>query len=301
MEPDKLSSYGNKRGICFSGRHPLSAKDFSAFDSSKIAWWYNWSPQPQVPDTKMDFIPMLWCFRGDAAPKIEAYCNEHPHVRYLLALNEPSQKKQANISAQDAARQWPILEALAERCSLYLVGPQLCYSETGESPADWFNAFLVAYRAIHGGRTPRIDALGCHCYSPHNLPVVLDILKPFGKPVWLTEFAHGKARTVEEQKCSMTRFVAECEARPEVVRYAWFLGRSENPLFSLLSADEGVLTELGLHYMSLPTSLSTTASGLTVAMTGVVASSADAMPTSLLAACDVAVAPTSTQCSLCPT
>ncbi|WP_228559678.1 MULTISPECIES: glycosyl hydrolase [unclassified Myxococcus] len=52
----------------------------------------------------------------------------------------------------------------------------------------------------------------------------------------------------------MTERVAVCERREDVFRYAWFTGRWTNaPCFASLSGAAGTLTELGEHYLSLPT------------------------------------------------
>ena len=61
--------------------------------------------------------------------------------------------------------------------------------------------------------------------------------------------------TVAKQKSQMSDMVAVCEARADVFRYAWFTGRwsPDLHLTSLLAAPE-VLTELGQHYLSLPSS-----------------------------------------------
>ena len=51
----------------------------------------------------------------------------------------------------------------------------------------------------------------------------------------------------------MAEMVAVCENRADVFRYAWFTGRmNDDPHFSSLLNEEGKLTELGQHYLSLP-------------------------------------------------
>jgi hypothetical protein len=250
-----------KRGVCFGSEEHLSPADIAAVSASGIAWWYNWHTSPKVagrPDssTSIDFIPMMWNFKADVL-KVEAYCKEHPSIRHILVLNEPSQEKQANTTPEYAARNWPVWEALAERCGVSLVGPQLCYGQMAgfEKPRDWLAAFIASYAALHGGREPRIDAIGYHFYGTRGLSQHLDDLASFGKSFWVTELAFWKASTLEEQKRWMTRAVAECESRPDVDKYAWFIGRSKDrPLLSLLSEEEGELSELGRHYVSLPSS-----------------------------------------------
>uniref|UniRef100_UPI0028A286F2 glycosyl hydrolase n=1 Tax=Pseudomonas sp. TaxID=306 RepID=UPI0028A286F2 len=48
-------------------------------------------------------------------------------------------------------------------------------------------------------------------------------------------------------------YVQSLESRSDVFRYAWFSGRVDNDVHhSSLLANDGMLTELGRHYISLP-------------------------------------------------
>jgi hypothetical protein len=182
---------------------------------------------------KIDKIP-------EKTPAIMEYKARCPQARYLLVLNEPNHKGQANTTPQEAAQLWPQLEELARECCMDLVGPQLCYGhmEGYESPVSWLNAFIAEYKARNGDRYPRIDALGYHFYGSHGLRKHLDDLKCFGKPLWVTEFAYYHAMTLEDQMQWMTKAVALCENRTDVVRYSWFIGRAdEKPLIRLRNGE----------------------------------------------------------------
>jgi hypothetical protein len=261
--PAAAQARSAKRGIAYDIATPA---DLAAL-SSGVAWWYNWAPEPHRdlgppgPAARaMDFVPMMWNEHADAA-RVEAYLRAHPSVRHLLVLNEPNLVGQANRSPAAAAAIWPVFEAIAARSGVGIVGPAITWGTMPghEDPVAWLDAFIAAYRAAHGGRAPRIDALAFHWYD-YGLDAQLSRLEKYGKPFWVTELANwhdlpGGARidSVEKQKAQMTEMVAVCERRADVIRYAWFTGRwSPDPHHTSLLAADGVPTELGRHYLGLP-------------------------------------------------
>ena len=252
-----------KRGIAYD---LASAADLAAL-SPGLSWWYNWSAQrntaaPADAGSRygMDFVPMLWNDNFDDAA-IEARLKADSSVRHLLVVNEPNLTDQAHLSPQQAAQLWPRFEALAARTGVKIVGPAITWGTLPgyADPVVWMDAFIAAYQADHGGRSPQIDALAFHWYD-YGLNDQLDRLLKYGKPFWVTEFANwhngdGSAQIDSEDKqiAQMTEMVKVCESRADVLRYAWFTGRWANDVHhtSLLAAD-GQLTALGRHYLSLP-------------------------------------------------
>jgi hypothetical protein len=242
----------NKRGVCFSHKNPPSSADLQVLAEHGVSWWYNWGSSG-LQSSNIDFVPMLHSCSSDIR-KVEAYVDANPSTRFLLVLNEPNHLKQANATPHDAAKKWPEWEALADRLGLNLVGPQLTYGKMKgfEQPDIYLDKFIEEYCVLNDGRTPRIDALGYHFYGQHGLRGHLNNLHRFGKPIWLTEFAHFHADTVEEQKAWMTKAVALCEERADVVRYAWFIGRASSEKTFTLLEEDGSLNDLGAHYVGLP-------------------------------------------------
>ncbi|MFY2557777.1 glycosyl hydrolase [Corallococcus terminator] len=253
-----------KRGIAFD----LATPEDLAAVSPGVSWWYNWSPRPHanVPTDfrtryGMDFIPMLWNGDFDAA-RIETMLRDNPHIEYLLLLNEPNLRDQANMSPQAAARLWPRYESVAANTGVKLVGPAMNWGTVSgySDPVVWLDAFFATYRAENGNREPRIDYLAFHWYD-YGLDGQLNRLTKYGKPFWVTEFANchqqqdgAQIDSVAKAKAQMTEMVAVCERRADVFRYAWFTGRWTNdPCFASLLGAPGVLNELGKHYISLPT------------------------------------------------
>jgi hypothetical protein len=253
----------SKRGIAYD---LASAEDLNAL-SPGVSWWYDWGLRPNAAAPAdyrtrygINFQPMLWNGNFDAT-EVTAWLRSQPDIRHLLLLNEPNLTDQANLTPSQAAALWPRYEAVAAATGVKLVGPAITWGTMAgyADPLAWLDAFYAAYRSANGSRDPQIDYLAFHWYD-YGLGAQLDRLTKYGKPFWVTEFAnwHSQADgaqidTVAKQKAEMTEMVATCESRSDVFRYAWFTGRWSNDVHhtSLLGAN-GVLTELGQHYLSLP-------------------------------------------------
>jgi len=72
---------------------------------------------------------------------------------------------------------------------------------------------------------------------------------------WHSQNDGAQIDTLPKQKVQMTEMVKLCEDRADVFRYAWFIGRmgkEGDPHFTSLLGADGVLTELGQLYVSLP-------------------------------------------------
>lgn len=259
-----------KRGIAYD---LSNAADLQVL-SPGVSWWYNWGSTPNsgVPANyltayAMDYYPMLWNFNFNKT-NVESFIRAHPEIKYLLVLNEPNVSGQAScVSGQpycspaQAAKLWPLYEAVAADTGVQIVGPQITWGTmpTYNDPVAWLDAFYAAYESANGGRKPRIDYLGFHWYD-YGLDSQLTRLTKYGKPFWVTEFANWHSQndgaqidTLAKQEQQMTSMVNTCETRTDVFRYAWFTGRvSPDPHFSSLLAGQGVLTGLGKLYLSLP-------------------------------------------------
>jgi Glycosyl hydrolase catalytic core len=252
-----------KRGVAYD----LATTEDIGVLAPGVGWWYNWSPtrNPGTPSDyrtrdHMDFIPMLWNGDFDDA-SIVAELHADPSIKYLLVLNEPNLTDQANLTPSAAAALWPRYEAIAAATGVKLVGPAITWGTMAgfTDPVTWLDSFYVAYRAGNAGRDPVIDYLAFHWYD-YGLGAQLDRLTKYGKPFWVTEFANwhnqgdgADITTVAEQEAQMTDMVATCEGRSDVFRYAWFTGRvAPDPHFDSLLGANGVLTDLGNLYLTLP-------------------------------------------------
>lgn len=252
-----------KRGVAYDF---AALPDLQAL-SAGVSWWYNWADRPNVAlpanaasQAAMDYLPMLWNASYDA-PSVEAALQANPRIKYLLVLNEPNLVDQADMSPAQAAAAWPGYEAVAAATGARIVGPALTWGTMPgySDPVVWMDAFLAAYQATNGGRSPRIDYLAFHWYD-YGLAAQLDRLARYGKPFWVTEMANwhtGDSAVIDtpaKQQAQMADMVDICENRADVFRYAWFTGRrtSDAHFTSLLGANPGELTDLGRLYLSLP-------------------------------------------------
>src|SRR5580704_5821388 len=103
-----------KRGIA-SNAAP-SAAFVPTASSPGIAWWYNWSNQGSSGTTGIEYVPMIWG-SGSLNAAIPA------GSRYLLGFNEPNFKSQADLTAQQAAADWPAVEAKATAAGIPVASP----------------------------------------------------------------------------------------------------------------------------------------------------------------------------------
>jgi len=257
-----------KRGIAFD---ISSTADFTAI-SKGISWWYNWGPicNTKVPASyyqnyEMDFIPMLW--GGNTSTNdmtlVKNFILSRPEIKYLLVMNEPNFKDQANRTPAQAASDWIKYEQVVSDLAVkgrtvYLVGPAMSWGTmtSYSNPVDWLNAFYLAYRTANDGRIPKIDYLAFHWYD-YGLAAQLDALKKYNKKIWVTEMANWNSQinSYAKQAVQMQQMVDLCESRDDVFRYAWFYGRGSLPdakFTYLFTPNDGELSDLGKLYISLP-------------------------------------------------
>lgn len=188
-------------------------------------------------------------------------------ARYLLGFNEPNFKSQANLTAQQAAADWPAVEAKAAAAGVPVASPgvNFCGSASDSSqctdpsvtdPYTYLSDFLAACPSC------KVDYIAVHAYDC-DLPSLRDYLEgntdaggtlrgfvQFGRPIWLTEFSCDKTHSVADQKAFMQAAVPYLEGSPNVMRYAWF-SASPIPNGELVNSD-GSLTDLGATYVALP-------------------------------------------------
>ncbi len=248
-----------KRGVAY-GHH--SVADLAAL-ASAVSWWYDWAP---VPDDALasgayrqydvEFVPMVWGGSFDA----DQVAAEIPGGAVtLLGFNEPNFFSQANLSPAQAAALWPQVEQIADQRNLELVSPAVNYCGGGchdTDPVRWLDDFFAACSGC------RVDAIAVHVYVGCNpaganhaqwlIEKVERYKAEFTHPIWVTEFACDDASSMQEQVEFLRDAVTWLENEPRVVRYAWFSGRADNMKNVDLLGGDGLLTELGNAYVSLP-------------------------------------------------
>lgn len=261
-EPEKIEK-SSKRGLAYNLEDPA---DLDALKYG-VSWWYNWYLKTDAPNTytstyQMEFIPMLWGWnKEEDFTEMKIFILDHPEIKYLLVLNEPNLTDQANQTPSKAASEWNKYEQLiadleSEDRDIALVGPAMTWGTMSgySDPITWLDAFYEAYRSANKGQDPRIDYLAFHWYD-YGLEGQLDRLQKYGKDIWVTEMANWNAQidSYEKQAEQMRQMVALCEARDDVFRYAWFIGRgAEDRFTNLFNSRSGDLNDLGELYITLP-------------------------------------------------
>jgi hypothetical protein len=249
-----------KRGIAGD---LLDNNDCIAVDNY-LTWYYNWAntPNAAVINTEQNYLeyaPMLWNGSWNATA-LTNYLNVHPEVKYLLTFNEPNLTGQANMTPAQAASLWPQVEAIANTYNLKIVSPAMTYCASGclapyntgaNSGTDWLDAFFAACPGC------RVDYIGLHVYDTWyygftgNIGNATTGYKKYGKPIWLTEFAHGGLNSTPAaiHAALMVDAIDYMEQDPMIFRYAWFIARSSGAnTQDILTQTTGGFTNLGLIY-----------------------------------------------------
>jgi hypothetical protein len=254
------SAAGCKRGIA-SNAAPSSALAPSAA-SPGVSWWYNWAISGSGGAAGIEFVPMVW---GSSTIKSALPAGAH----YVLGFNEPNFKAQSDLSPQQAAADWPDIEAHAKAAGIPIVSPAVnycgsssdssgCTVSTITDPYTYLKDFFSACAGCE------VDAIAVHWYNC-DLPSLkayiegntstgggLEGFVQFGKPIWLTEFSCGGSSSVADQTAYMKAAVPYLEGNANIARYSWF-SAGPIPNAELMNGD-GTLTDLGKTYVSLPES-----------------------------------------------
>jgi len=240
-----------KRGIAF-GKN--TAAGLQAL-SSKVTWWYNWSTAPESAVSGsyrgvLEFVPMIWDeTRYGSATSIPS------GAKTLLGFNEPNFFSQANLSAAQAAAEWPKVQQIARDRGLKLASPAVnfCGPATSCHDTDPFHYLETFFAACTGCQVDYIAAHWYACDLPALQWYIGQLKTKFPtKPIWLTEWACGDAtdRSLAVQKAYMQSAVPYLESEPAVAKYAWFADGNAIPNVALTTST-GALTELGQTYTSL--------------------------------------------------
>jgi hypothetical protein len=241
-----------KRGLCGDA----SPQDLAVFAPS-ISWYYDWGVGPpaisQGQLSGIEWVPMCWgaVDQADIAD-IEARISDS--AKFLLGFNEPNFKSQANITPDQAAAMWPILEKIADDKGLELVSPAVnwcgdCVEGVTSDPTDWLDKFFSACPLC------KVDYIAIHNYAPYSaaLKSYIQKFRKYNKPLWITEFAPWDPPKPDYNGVVqyMKETIPILENDTSVFRYTWFATRvNSNPDINLLGA-YGKLTKLGQLYAGM--------------------------------------------------
>lgn len=229
-EDRPLQKRSAKRGICTL----FLVEEMPLLMAEGVSWCYNWGHgtfnaerTALLRDVGMEFLPMSWSLPFNINDLVIHYQNG---CGYILGYNEPNLKDQANMTPKQAAKGWPELVSAAKSLGMKLVGPAVNYGtlEGYGDPVVWYDEFL----SQPGVSIDDIDAIALHAYMPSGNAVKSLMIRKFakyGKPLWLTEFANGDARTPGQQAAFMQEALSYLEADPAVERYSWFMDTIHQP------------------------------------------------------------------------
>jgi len=240
--PATGGSAGTKRGIA------ANVAPGAAFNPA-VRWWYNWAIKGSGANVGIEFVPMIWnqTSVGSALPS---------GSKYVLGFNEPNFFSQANLSATQAASDWPALQANANSAGVGIVGPAMNFCGPaaqcqGTDPYQYLKDFFAACTNC------QVDYIAVHWYNC-DLPSLRDYLEPggslegfeqFNKPIWLTEFSCDTSASAAQQEAYMRAAIPYLEGNSHVFRYSWF-SADPIPNAKLVNSD-GSPTALGQVYISL--------------------------------------------------
>jgi hypothetical protein len=243
--PAPSLAHSAKKGIGIADLSPAGAARVRALN---VAWYYTWSPRPIPGLTGPEFVPMAW----GKANELAAVGNQR--VPVMLGFNEPDNRNQSNIDADDAASRWSDVQSHAAR-----VG--------SPAPANLNNGWLDEFMNRANSQGLRVDFVAIHLYGPPRpdwyLQRVDEVWQKYHKPIWITELGvadwHARGRpganrfSPESVLACMQALLPELEKRSYVERYAWFgagkfsLTHEQVRTSALFNAD-GSLTPLGQFY-----------------------------------------------------
>lgn len=251
--PSPLPPVTRKQG--FSGY----LKDYSCDDQKVLglsdSWYYTWTMNvcqydKCTPDQLgAEFVPMI-----NGVGQVKNGITNHfqrewaaANAHYLLGYNEPDPGNGHNhphmVDPEHAAKDWVYVQKIAEELGLSLVSPAM--STTGlddQGVSPWLDQFFGNCTLMAGCNASKIDFIAFHDYGG-NVSKILSrangLMKRYGKPTWITEFAINKWARLHDDKCddcNITRAMQDAYMRevlpaldnsPAVHRYAWYTARDK--------------------------------------------------------------------------
>jgi hypothetical protein len=211
-------------------------------DTVNASWYYTWQALDVCPQTKSEFVPMIW---GEQFISLIPKLNKSAPA--LLGFNEPDHE-QANMTAELAAKLWPLLEATGMR----LGSPATTGTVRGR---QWLDTFFAKCKGC------RVDFIALHfywdAYPTCDINILVDYINTFAaeykRPIWLTEFSCMKHDTVDNIELLIAARDQLPRRCPMLERFAWFATRTSptDPDYyatNLIDRTTNQLNTLGIVY-----------------------------------------------------
>ncbi|KAG8989715.1 hypothetical protein FRB94_014118 [Tulasnella sp. JGI-2019a] len=235
-----------------------AANDISQYYSSKLSWYYSWSPWAVV-GADLGFVPMFWGVKqaSDFQSQITTTTITNNSWTSILGMNEPEQASESYVNVGDGAAQWKqYIEPLkTSNPSIRLGSPACTNAPIGK---QWMYDF---FGACGDGCT--VDFVALHYYGLANstdfIAHVTDYHDSFQRPIWVTEWACQNYGDPSLGQCTddqIETFLKDMQSWMDstdfVERYAWF-GAMENMQGvnqgNALMDPQGKITSLGKQYI----------------------------------------------------
>jgi len=252
-----------KRGVAFSLAPGCDVLD-RHYSSS---WWYSWKPTTgfsegfcneyedaatQARNMGFEFVPMMQPEFPDPNNLSADVIDNLQKATYMMTLNEPEHEGSQNVTALEAAQQWPNFVSIANTYNLQIVGPCGTSSAGLEWHRDWrrecknlYNNTLCRFdhQCLHYYKYPgnavtypnaphcpsNIDNFMCSLQDTRSLTTVLQNWKDLNgnRPIWVTEFACNpkdecKAAGNSVETAIMKQNIRILEQDTQVFRYAHY-------------------------------------------------------------------------------
>ncbi|KAK7050466.1 Glyco-hydro-cc domain-containing protein [Favolaschia claudopus] len=243
----------SKAGIAGGGDGETDMKQFTT--TGKVSWYYTWSLF-SIDNTDLEFVPMLWGEKDisqwtDASDGINATISKTKPAA-ILAMNEPQEKGQSNLTPQQGADMWKTyLEPLRAQ-GIRLGSPAPSSAPSGKT---WIQDFLTA---CNGGCT--VDFIALHWYDVNATKFINylnDFHDTFQRPIWVTEWAcqnfnNGPQCTAPQVAQLLEQTQGFMDSTDWVERYSWFGIMRDlqgvNTLDAMMTT-KGDITDLGKQYI----------------------------------------------------
>lgn len=215
------------------------------------AWCYAWSPYPGV-QAGIEAVPMIRDASSVYALRLGGNSD------WLMGFNEPDLAGQADLTPDEAAQLWRIVEA--KWPDKLLVAPVPSHLHP-----YWLHGFYAAYVTRYG-QAPRLDALAMHCYLPTAQECIAlaeqyeGLAQAWGiREGWVTEFAWTSVSA--DWQAQIAQFTTYLEQSDFWMRYAPFVSYEtcDNEFWDCATAGDpslfdrfGQLTDIGRMYQRVP-------------------------------------------------
>jgi len=233
--------------------------DMSQYYSSKVSWYYTWSPW-DVSGVSLAFVPMFWGVKqaSDFQSQVTSASISQNGWQAILGMNEPEQTSESNVDAQDAASQWmQYIEPLKTSNPSVRLGSPACTNAVAGT--QWMYDFFGNCALLNC----TVDFVALHWYGLANatdfIAHVTQYYNAFQKPIWVTEWACQNYGDPSLGQCTQDQVDDFLETTQSwldstdfVERYAWF-GAMENMQGvnqdNALMDPQGDITALGEQYI----------------------------------------------------